>query len=121
MDVKKSTNGGIVAFIPYYFESYNQHNDVVAQAFDESRWIIQLKIVEEKRVGEGNMPINIEKMGAAIGQALLYSVAYKDKYPSQKWNVMPAGLQRLPYHVWPSRFLISARTQTKSCSEATPF
>ena len=29
-------------------------------------------------------------MGAAIGQTLLYSAAYKNRYPSQSLNIMPA-------------------------------
>ncbi len=36
------------------------------------RIVIELKIVEEKReAGESKMPINIEKIGVAIGQTAL--------------------------------------------------
>lgn len=71
--------------------NYEKKIDLVAQCSDEPHWVIEFKIVEEKRgLDERKMPINIEDMGAAIGQSLLYSKLYKDKYPSQKWNVMPA-------------------------------
>jgi len=64
--------------------------DMVAPGYDSSRWVVEFKIVEEKReAGESKMPINIERMGMSIGQVLLYSASYREKYPSQKWNIMP--------------------------------
>ncbi len=71
--------------------NYQKKIDMVAPAYDASRWIIEFKIVEEKReVGESKMPINVERMGMSIGQVLLYCASYREKYPSQEWQIMPA-------------------------------
>ena len=71
--------------------NYKGQIDILSVGFDESRWVIECKIVEEKRlVGERKRPINITKMASAIGQALLYSTSYARKYPSQHFKVMPA-------------------------------
>ena len=64
--------------------------DVLASGFDNSQWVVEFKIVEEKRdIGERKMPISILKISEAIGQSLLYSAAYHKKYPSQHFKVMP--------------------------------
>ena len=64
--------------------------DVLASGFDNSQWVIEFKIVKERRdIGERKMPINILKISEAIGQALLYSAAYHKKYPSQHFKVIP--------------------------------
>ena len=71
--------------------NYKGQIDILAVGFDESQWVIECKIVEEKRdAGERKRPINIIKMASAIGQALLYTASYARKYPSQHFKVMPA-------------------------------
>ena len=63
---------------------------VLASGFDSSQWVVEFKIVKEKRdIGNRKMPINILKISEATGQTLLYSAAYLKKYPSQNFKVMP--------------------------------
>ncbi len=66
--------------------------DLVSSGFDGSHWAIEFKIVEEEReIGDRKVPINVERMGASIGQSLLYSLLYKTRYPSSSasTHVMP--------------------------------
>lgn len=67
--------------MPVKLGNYEAKIDLLAQGFDSSQWVTEFKIIEDrKEVGEKRMPINVGKMGEAIGQSLLYSwLLWKNK------------------------------------------
>lgn len=81
---------------PYLLEekvklgNYVKKIDLVVDGVRESRWVIEFKIVEAD-VHDRKEPITIQRIGAAIGQALLYTKLYKKRFKeNERFNLMPA-------------------------------